>query len=46
MLTEKEIQQLEQEVLTELEQAVKFAESSPKPDPESAFTDVFATGDY
>jgi len=46
MLTEQEIQQLEQEVLAELEEAIKFAESSPRPDPESAFTDVFATGDY
>jgi TPP-dependent pyruvate/acetoin dehydrogenase alpha subunit len=46
VLTEKALQEIEQGVLKELEEAIKFSEASAIPDPESAFTDVFVTGDF
>ncbi len=41
-LMEAEIQQIEKEVLTEIEGAVKFAMESPSPAPEEALEDVYA----
>jgi len=46
VLTEKGVQEIEQGVLRELEEAIKFSEASPSPDPENAFTDVFVTGHF
>jgi len=42
VLTEKEADKIDQEMLEELDKAVKFAEESPLPDPEEALADVFA----
>ncbi|MDH7478228.1 MAG: thiamine pyrophosphate-dependent dehydrogenase E1 component subunit alpha, partial [Candidatus Bathyarchaeota archaeon] len=41
-LTEAEIQQIEKEVSTEIEETVKFAMESPYPGPEEALEDVYA----
>jgi pyruvate dehydrogenase E1 component alpha subunit len=41
-LTESEIQQIEKEISTEIEEAVKFAMESPLPAPEEALEDVYA----
>jgi pyruvate dehydrogenase E1 component alpha subunit len=41
-LIEDEIQQVEKEVSTEIEEAVKFAMESPYPSPEEALEDVYA----
>ncbi|MEM3731237.1 MAG: pyruvate dehydrogenase (acetyl-transferring) E1 component subunit alpha [Candidatus Bathyarchaeia archaeon] len=42
VLTEAEIQQIESEVATEIEEATKFAMESPYPKPEEALEDVYA----
>ena len=42
VLTEKEADEINQAMLKELDDAVKFAEESPLPDPEEALEDVFA----
>ena len=42
VLTEKEADKIHQEVLEELDKAVKFAEESPFPDPEETLEDVYA----
>ena len=42
VLTEKEANEIDQAMLKELVEAVKFAEESPFPDPEEALEDVFA----
>jgi pyruvate dehydrogenase E1 component alpha subunit len=41
-ITEAEIQQIEQEVAAEIDEAVKFAMESPYPEPEEALEDVYA----
>ena len=41
-LTEAEIQQIEKEATTEIEEAVKFAKESPYPTPEEALGDIYA----
>jgi pyruvate dehydrogenase E1 component alpha subunit len=41
VMTEAEVQQIEKDVLTEIEEAVKFAMESPYPAPEEALEDVF-----
>ena len=41
-LVEMELQKIENEVLTEIEEAVKFAIESPYPSPEEALDDVYA----
>jgi len=42
ILTEKDADRIEQEILKELDEAVKFAEESPLPEPEEALEDVYA----
>jgi len=42
VLTESEINQIKQDMLEEMDEAVKFAQSSPLPAPEEALEDVFA----
>jgi pyruvate dehydrogenase E1 component alpha subunit len=42
ILTDKEADKIEQEMLEELERAVKFAEESPFPAPEETLQNVFA----
>ena len=42
ILTEKDASKIEQEILEELDEAVKFAEESPLPKPEEALEDVYA----
>jgi len=42
VLTEKEANNIDQEMLEELDKAVKFAEESPLPAPEDTLADVFA----
>ena len=42
VLTEKEADEINQEMLEELDRAVKYAEESPLPAPEEALADVFA----
>jgi len=41
VLIEAEVQQVEKEILTEIEEAVKFAMESPYPAPEEALEDVY-----
>ena len=42
ILTEEEAKKIEEEVLREIEEAVKFALESPYPEPEEALKDVYA----
>ncbi len=42
VLTEKEANKIDQEILAEIDKAVKFAEESPFPAPEETLADVFA----
>ncbi len=42
MLTEKQLQDIEQAIEKELDEAIEFAEKSPPPDPKEAITDVYA----
>jgi TPP-dependent pyruvate/acetoin dehydrogenase alpha subunit len=42
VLKEEEIRRIREEVKLEIEEAVKFAEASPRPDPETAFKDLYA----
>jgi pyruvate dehydrogenase E1 component alpha subunit len=42
ILTEKDADRIEQEILKELDEAVKFADESPLPEPEEALEDVYA----
>jgi len=42
ILTEKGADRIEQEILKELDEAVKFANKSPLPEPEEALEDVYA----
>ncbi|MFC1904061.1 thiamine pyrophosphate-dependent dehydrogenase E1 component subunit alpha [Chloroflexota bacterium] len=42
ILTEAQTDKLQQEIAEEIDQAVKFAEESPFPEPEDALTDVYA----
>jgi len=42
LATEKQLQEIEDMLEKELDDAVKFAEDSPSPDPEDATTDVYA----
>lgn len=41
-VTEKDILELEDSIEKEVQEAVKFAEASPYPDPSEAYTDIFA----
>src|SRR5256886_665517 len=42
MLTDQEIQRIDEEVTAQVEGAVKFAEESPDPDPKDLYRDVYA----
>jgi len=42
MLTDKGIEELEAEIKEEVEQAARFAEDSPEPEPEELYTNVYA----
>ena len=42
ILTDQDISELEAQVKERVEQAVKFAEESPEPDPNELYTDVYA----
>src|SRR5438477_9406165 len=42
MLTDQEIQRIDEEVTAQVEDAVKFAEDSPDPDPKDLYRDVYA----
>lgn len=42
VLDEEEIRRIREEIKLEIEEAVKFAEESPRPDPETAFEDLYA----
>ncbi len=42
VLKEEEIRRIREEIKLEIEDAVKFAEESPRPDPGSAFEDLYA----
>ncbi|MDN4165815.1 pyruvate dehydrogenase (acetyl-transferring) E1 component subunit alpha [Cytophagales bacterium LB-30] len=46
MVTEKDIEAIEDRVKQQVEEAVQFAEESPWPDPQEAFTDVYVQQDY
>lgn len=45
-LTQKELDAIEEKVMAQVEESVKFAEESPLPDPSEAFKDVYAQTDY
>jgi len=42
MLTDQDIQRIDEEVTAQVEDAVKFAEESPDPDPKDLYRDVYA----
>jgi len=42
MLTDDEIQRIDEEVTAQVEEAVKFADESPDPDPNDLYRDVYA----
>jgi pyruvate dehydrogenase E1 component alpha subunit len=42
MLTDDEIQRIDEEVTAQVEEAVKFADESPDPDPKDLYRDVYA----
>jgi pyruvate dehydrogenase E1 component alpha subunit len=42
MLDDQEIQKIDEEVTAQVEEAVKFAEESPEPDPKDLYRDVYA----
>jgi pyruvate dehydrogenase E1 component alpha subunit len=42
MLDEQEIHKIDEEVTAQVEEAVKFAEESPEPDPKDLYRDVYA----
>jgi pyruvate dehydrogenase E1 component alpha subunit len=44
MLTDDEIQRIDEEVTAQVEEAVKFADESPDPDPKDLYRDVYADG--
>jgi pyruvate dehydrogenase E1 component alpha subunit len=41
LVTHKDIEEIDAEIIAEVEDAVAFAESSPEPEPEELFTDVY-----
>ena len=45
-LSEEEIKKIQEDVKTEVEEAVKFAEESPYPEPEELYKDVYMQEDY
>src|SRR5467141_605054 len=42
MLTDQDIQRIDEEITAQVEDAVKFAEESPDPDPKDLYRDVYA----
>jgi len=44
--TEEDLNKIDQRIKQEVDEAVKFAEESPYPDPEDAFKDVYVQSDY
>jgi pyruvate dehydrogenase E1 component alpha subunit len=42
MLTDAEIQKIDDDVTAEVDAAVKFADESPEPDPKDLYRDVYA----
>jgi len=42
LTTDKDLERMDQEVMAEVEDAVKFADESPEPDPKDLFRDVYA----
>ena len=44
--TEKELEAIDQKVIGQVEESVKFAEESKYPDPSEALTDVYVQSDY
>jgi pyruvate dehydrogenase E1 component alpha subunit len=42
MLTDEDIQKIDEEITAQVEEAVKFAEDSPEPDPKDLYRDVYA----
>ena len=45
-MTEEEIKAVEKEVKTDVEEAVRFAEESPLPEPHELYEDVYTQEDY
>jgi pyruvate dehydrogenase E1 component alpha subunit len=44
--TEKDLDAIDQKILGQVEESVKFAEESPYPDPSEALTDIYVQTDY
>jgi pyruvate dehydrogenase E1 component alpha subunit len=42
LINDQEIQKIDEEVTAQVEEAVKFAEESPDPDPKDLYRDVYA----
>ncbi len=42
MIDDQQLQKLDEEVIAQVEEAVKFAEESPEPDPKDLYRDVYA----
>jgi pyruvate dehydrogenase E1 component alpha subunit len=46
LATEKDLDAIDQKILGQVEESVKFAEESPYPDPSEALTDIYVQTDY
>jgi pyruvate dehydrogenase E1 component alpha subunit len=46
MATEKELDAIDEKIVAQVEESVKFAEESKFPDVSEAFTDVYVQSDY
>jgi pyruvate dehydrogenase E1 component alpha subunit len=44
MVTDQDIERIDQEVTKQVEDSVRFAEESPEPDPKDLYRDVYAEG--
>jgi pyruvate dehydrogenase E1 component alpha subunit len=42
MVNDQELQKIDEEITAQVEEAVKFAEESPDPDPKDLYRDVYA----
>jgi pyruvate dehydrogenase E1 component alpha subunit len=42
VITDEDIAQMEAQIKEEVEEAVRFADESPEPDPQELYTDIYA----
>jgi pyruvate dehydrogenase E1 component alpha subunit len=44
LVSDQDLQQIDQEITAQVEESVRFAEESPDPDPSELYRDVYAEG--